>query len=235
VALDVYVGSLVRYYTDDWENVAQRQAREQGMKYTRITPGGPQRAPTRTQVAPAIDAWCQALNRGLGANLHAPLSWSEAPDTPYFTDRPGYPGYSGLMLWAVYADKPHLPVPEVLPEGGWYEDPVFVAALERESGTRFRQIIQPAYWLPGNFSFCFQGPSPVGEESFIGSSTALVEQLELLNRSTFSATSEQLASYLQEQIEARNEVEHAAKFTLAVFLDLATKAVAHRLPMLISV
>src|SRR6185295_17613013 len=162
MALDIYVGSLVRFYTDDWENVVQREAREQGIQYSRIAPGGPSTPPARGEVEPAIAAWRDALNQGLGNNLSLPLVWSEAADSPYFTDRPGYSGYSGLMLWAAYADRPELPRPDQLPEGGWYEDDVYLAAIERESRTRFRQILQPQFWLPNDFAFCFEGPSPTG-------------------------------------------------------------------------
>ena len=37
MALDVYVGSLTRYYADEWENVSERTARERGTQF-RIGP-----------------------------------------------------------------------------------------------------------------------------------------------------------------------------------------------------
>jgi hypothetical protein len=237
VALDVYVGSLTRYYTRDWENVVQQQARIEGYQYTQITPDGPldqQRRPTVDEVQPAIRAWQEALTRGLGSHLDEPLNWDESPGAPYFTDRPGYPGYSGLLLWASYADKPGVDRPSQLPEDGWYSDPVFTAAIEKESKTPYRQILQPEIWLPCRFDFCFQGPSPVDQPAWIGSSIALLKQVEALNAATFRASEPELASYLKEEFEAASELEHAAKFTLAVFLELARKSVEHRVPMLLS-
>ena len=38
MAVDLYVGTLTRYYTRQWENVVQKMAREQGLKYQLVTP-----------------------------------------------------------------------------------------------------------------------------------------------------------------------------------------------------
>jgi hypothetical protein len=236
MALDVYVGTLTRYYTHDWENVVQRQAREQRMKYTLISPDGPVDKLPRAdpaEVSNAIARWQQALTQGLGSNLREPISWRETSDAPYFTDRPGYPGYAALVLWAAYADKRDVAVPSALPED-WYNDSVWKAACEKESGTPYRQVLQPEYWLPSEFAFCFKGPSPVNQPAWIGSSLALTRQLEALNAATFAASEADLDHYRTGEFDAPSQLEHAARFTLAVFLDLARKSVEHRLPMLLS-
>ena len=121
MALDVYVGTLTRYYTREWENVAQRQAREQGLKYTLISPDGPWdklEKPDPTEVSTVIERWREALNQGLGENISQPLSWDESANAPYFTDRPSYQGYSGLQLWAAYAAKSDAAAPTSLPKEG---------------------------------------------------------------------------------------------------------------------
>ena len=53
MALDVYVGSLARYYAGEWENIAEKAARERGAQYQIGRPGGsadrlkdPQRIPS---------------------------------------------------------------------------------------------------------------------------------------------------------------------------------------------
>ena len=40
MALDVYVGSLARYYAGEWENIAEKTARERGAQYQIGRPGG---------------------------------------------------------------------------------------------------------------------------------------------------------------------------------------------------
>jgi hypothetical protein len=41
MGLDIYVGSLTRYYARDWETVVQKHARESGTKLTVERPNEP--------------------------------------------------------------------------------------------------------------------------------------------------------------------------------------------------
>jgi hypothetical protein len=237
MALDIYSGSLTRYYCRDWENVAEKMAKAEGLKYTQISPDGPvdkADAPSPDEVRTAIGNWRRGLSKALGDNISSPLEWDESTSSPYATDRPGYPGYGGLLLWAAYADHDDKPRPEQLPEDGWFSDPVFAAATEKESGTSFRQIIQPEMWLPCEFEFSFQAPSPVNQPTWIGSSIELKRQLQKLNDLTFNATQQEIESWLNEEIVAKTEVEHAAKFAFAVFDSLCRFSIQNRVPIVVS-
>jgi hypothetical protein len=96
MALDVYVGSLTRYYTGDWENVADRTARARGSPQ----PTGRQR--DVETVRPAVLAWRDTLATSLGSNvvMGLGLDWDEASEAPHFTGRPGWDGFGSLVLWA---------------------------------------------------------------------------------------------------------------------------------------
>ena len=220
MALDVYAGTFTRYYTRNWENVAQRQARLDGITYRRISPGEETPPPTADQVTPAVAAWCAELTEALGQNISAPITWDEGEGLPYFTDRPGWEGYIALVLWAAYAGAPHLVRPTSLPEQDWNEDPAFLAMLPRESGTPYRQILQAELWLPCEFKFVFRGPALTGDATWIGSTFALREQLELLNQNTLS-------------VDASDAFAQSARFSLAMFQELSQKACEARLPILL--
>jgi hypothetical protein len=233
MALDVYVGTLTRYYTRDWENAVQSQARLDGVKYQVITAGGDQGPPPKAEeVRPVILSWQQALTQGLGPALVEPVAWEESPESPYFTDRPGYAGYSALLTWTLYAHAPAASPPLDVPED-WAEDPLFEAATAAGSGSPYRQILQPAYWLPVPLDFVFEGPSPVNEPTWIGSSPTLLKQLDLLNEVTFRASDADLVRYLTGEFDAPSPLEHAARFALATFRQLAMKSIEFRVPMLL--
>jgi hypothetical protein len=87
VGLDVYVGTLTRYYTGDWDTLLQQLGREAGARVEvarrpderggwlrrlvdRFRPTGPAAA-TR-----AVEQWRKELSR----EVCAPLDWSEASD-----------------------------------------------------------------------------------------------------------------------------------------------------------
>src|SRR5689334_5222627 len=89
VGLDIYVGSLTRYYAGDWELVAQKVAREMGAPLTVIRKHDPEDAiRDPEQIRPAVLAWRQGLSQALQETLTAPLDWDESPEAPYFTDKP---------------------------------------------------------------------------------------------------------------------------------------------------
>jgi len=80
MALDIYVGSLTRYYAQDWETAGARAAREMGASYEVV----------RAQSQPAEDAvtdpaviqeavvgWRASLEAGLRQHLTEGLSWDE--------------------------------------------------------------------------------------------------------------------------------------------------------------
>ena len=133
-------------------------------------------------------AWRSGLSKSLGENIAAVLDWDESGSSPYTTDRPGYPGYSGLMIWAAYSGDDAKVAPKDIPESGWYEDPIFQKAIEKDSGTPYRQIIQVEIWLPCEYNFVFQAPSPANQLTWFGSSYELMRQLDLMNENTFKAS-----------------------------------------------
>src|SRR6476660_3733265 len=134
MALDVYVGSLARYYAGEWENIAEKAARERGVQYQISRPGGSaDRLKDPQRIPPAVLAWRSALSDSLGSKIALPHDWDEALEVPYFTGRPGWDGFGSLVLWAAYAEHPGLHRPPTLPEG-WDDDP----ALVRSNADGFR-------------------------------------------------------------------------------------------------
>jgi hypothetical protein len=82
MALDVYVGSLTRYYSGDWENAAEKIARERGVQYrvTRTQPTDVVRDAGR--IRPVVLAWRRKLGEALSGKVDAALDWDESADRP---------------------------------------------------------------------------------------------------------------------------------------------------------
>jgi hypothetical protein len=235
VALDVYAGPLTTYYRRDWENAGQRQAREQGIKYTQIGPDGDVSKypkPSVEEVLKGVAAWRAGMSNGLADHLKGPLEWNDSPDIPYLTDRPGYAAYGALLLWAAYSERPEVARPERWPEE-WFGDPVFMEQTQAESSTRYTHILLPEVWLPCDFEIAFKFPTLTSDDAWIGSSVALLAQLEDLNKATFRATSTEEARWLRGEVEAATEAECDAKVGFAMFRALANHSVAKRVPMLL--
>ena len=86
MALDVYVGSLTRYYVGDWQSVGDRTA-----------PPGKARKDCE-RIGKAVLAWREVLGRSLAPHLGEPLGWDESEAAPWFTARPGWDGFGSLVL-----------------------------------------------------------------------------------------------------------------------------------------
>jgi hypothetical protein len=207
VGLDVYVGSLTRYYVEGPADVVERIAR-----YQNVPAGDGNDA--EEVIRAAVVRWRDGLSRWLGDRLAGPLDWDESAPAPCFTDKPGWDGYGGALLLAAHDEHPELPPPAQV-SADWPDDPAYLAASARGAGSRYSQLLTPELWLPCRFAFTVHTRDITGEEVELGSSVALLDQLELLS------ARHGLAAGLADP----------AGSGLAVLLRLAERSVAHRVPM----
>jgi hypothetical protein len=207
VGLDVYVGSLTRYYVEGPADVVERIARHQGV------PSGDGHDAEEV-IRAAVVRWRDGLSRWLGDRLAGPLDWDESAPAPCFTDKPGWDGYGGALLLAAHDEHPELPPPAQV-SADWPDDPAYQAASARGAGSRYHQLLTPELWLPCHFEFTVRTRDITGEEVELGSSMALLGQLELLS-----------ARHRQD-----GWLPDPAGNGLAVLRRLAERSVAHQVPM----
>ena len=232
MALDVYVGSLARYYAGEWENIAEKAARERGVQYQISRPGGSaDRLKDPQRIPPAVLAWRSALSNSLGSKIALPLDWDEALEVPYFTGRPGWDGFGSLVLWAAYAEHPALRRPATLPEE-WDNDPALMRSNVAGFRSRYSHLVRNVeLWLPSPFEFTFEGEDIDGRRVVVGSTTTLRRQLDDLNGATWKADGNTVAGWCREPLAEEAPLELCARYAFAVLLDLARRAVEHKLPM----
>ncbi len=236
MGLDIYVGSMTRYYTGEWETIVQRTAREQGLKFEVIRPTDTaaddgDRITDPDELRPIIEGWRQHLSASLGSHIESPLDWDESNGSPYFTDKPTWHSYSSLMLWAAYNEHPDLPRPS---QGvaDWSEDPAFTRSADPDFASRHPQLLRDVEcWLPHNFDFTFGAVEPNERELVFGSSIALCRDLDELNHRTWNASDGLISQWRRAGAEPDAPLETGARFAFAVMLQLAREAVAHRLIM----
>ncbi len=229
MALDVYVGSLTRYYAGDWENVADKVTRERGGQAERRSFA---KKPSEAALVGArILEWRRALARSLGDRISEPLAWDETAGVPYFTARPGWDGFGSLVLWAAYAEHPSLRVPLALPEA-WDDDPALLRCNADGFRSRFSHLVRNVeLWLPCTFRFTFEGEDVDGRRIVMGSVKMLSAQLADLNAATWKVTDDEVALWGRRPPTPEAPLELRARYAFAVMTDLARQAVDHDLPM----
>jgi hypothetical protein len=217
VGLDVYVGSLTRYYLEGADDVLEPIARHQGMA---VDDG----QDAEEVIRAAVLSWRERLSRWLGGRLARPLDWDESAPAPCFTDKPGWDGYGGALLLAAHDEHPELPPPASV-SADWPDDPAYQAASAPGAGSRYAQLLTPELWLPCRFEFTVRIQDVCGEEVELGSSLALLDQLELLS------ARHRLDGQPPEPAGDGHSLAAAAGNGLAVLLRLAERSVTSRVPM----
>lgn len=235
MGLDVYVGSLSRYYARDWETIMQRMGREQGMEVLVINPN---QSAEEDQASPAeIHAaalgWQKGVRGALASHTKEPVDWNEDPAAEYFTDKPGWEGLWALRLWAAHDDCPTLPRPKSLtdtPE----ESKALQAIWAEKPKSRYPHVVRDVeLWLPIAIPFTFKMENLAGAQIEIGSSSEFLKQIEELNARTWRASTADLEEWRQAGPAEDNDFEQMARFGISVFHELARQAVDHRIPMLL--
>lgn len=237
MGLDVYVGSLTRYYGGDWENAGERAARERalgkvaGGRLIRSNVQGEEKARDQERIREAVLTWREILGDSLGANVPGPLDWNEDDEAPYFTGRPGWDGFGSLVLWAAYGEHPTLRLPATLPEE-WDNDPALMRSNADGFRSRYSHLVRNVeLWLPVSFAFTFEGEDVDRRRVVVGSATTLARQLADLNAATWKAEASEAAAWAKRRPDDSASIELNARYAFGVMTDLAAKAVAHRLPM----
>jgi hypothetical protein len=232
MALDVYVGSLTRYYAADWESVVDKTARERGRKAEDGQPraaGAPNK--DRERIQASVLAWRRTLGGALAPHLAEPLSWNEAPEAPWFTDRPDWDGFGALVLWAAYAEQPTLRRPAALPKE-WDEDAALVRSNAEGFRSRYSHLVRNVeLWLPTTLDFTFEGEDVDGRRIIVGSPTTLRRQLGELNAATWKMEEDEIAALARGRPPGRASLEVTARHAMAVMSELVRQAVQHRLPV----
>jgi hypothetical protein len=231
MALDVYVGSLARYYAGDWKSVADWAARERNRKTEAGQPGVAGARKDRERIRASVLAWRRSLGGALAPHLAEPLSWDETSEAPWFTERPGWDGFGSLVLWAAHAEQPTLRRPAALPKE-WDDDAALVRSNADGFRSRYSHLVRNVeLWLPTTLDFTFEAEDVDGRRIIVGSSTTLRRQLGELNAATWTMDEDEMIELARGRPPGRASLEVAARHTMAVMSGLVRQAVEHRLPM----
>ena len=184
MGLDIYAGSLTRYYSRNWKNRPQQWAEANGVKCVMTDAHGNEIKPVEDKaeimrIQDAVCQWARTLFEYLGACLPDQL-WKEAPELGYFTDKPDWEAYGALiMLLACHLQN--RPLPEYV-EKGWRasDDAVVKESMAQKSG--FSLLSEVNLWLPIDEMSIFTTNKPTGDVGPVSTLIVLKGELEEINR-----------------------------------------------------
>ncbi len=231
MGLDIYVGSLTRYHSGNWETIVQQAGKAQGkpVYLHRADPPGAIEDPGTIQRI--VLAWRAKLDKELKQRLASPLDWNEDPTAPYFTDKPTWECYEDLVIFAAYEEHPELQRPTEHVQD-MTTDLAFRLSTGKGFESRYSQLVTGVQlWLPCEFRFTFAAKDAGGRLAGIGSSVTLQRQLEDLNNRTWRANAATLAQWRWQGAAPDASLEVGARFACSLLLALADESVKNHLPM----
>lgn len=194
MGLDIYAGTLTRYYTHNWKTATQQFAEANGMKYQTITyQPDPEEDLSVDEIKEVVTQWRDNIINGLGLDPK-PL-WNEDYDvTPYYTDKIDWDALNALLLYiaAKYSGKE---IPDTIEKGlDIYEHPIVKEFLETKD-FKLTLFDGNGWWLPIDQNIMFDYVLPNSEESPLTTSSLLLAELERYNSFEWNADRDTIISW----------------------------------------
>ncbi len=201
MGLDIYAGTLTRYYAHNWKNAVQQWAEENGYTFEKITPDGTavdeEEEMSPAEVQDIVENWRDQILAAIAQPGHEPYApWPEDNERPYYTDKPDWDAF-GAMLLVAACHIHNEPVPSTV-EKDWdfMENPIITRLSEDKERvwSLFRGV---TWWVPLSDSFLFQGPLPTNDTATIGTIGGLRKELEKLNQLAWQADEDTILSWTE--------------------------------------
>ena len=190
MGLDIYAGTLTRYYSHNWKTVVQQWAEENGYSFNRITPDGEpaddeELSPTDVQAA--VENWRDQILAAISQPDQPPYApWPENNEKPYYTDKPDWDAFGAMLLVAACRTYEE-PVPPTVEKDWIFGEHPLIARLASDEERVWSLFRGVTWWLPLTDSFLFQGPLPTDDTVAIATLGGLRKELERLNQLAWQA------------------------------------------------
>ncbi len=197
MGLDIYAGTLTRYYSHNWKNIVQQLSEEHGQKCVMKDGNDNEIKPVESkeeieQIRDIVCQWSDNFATSIDPPLPSPL-WDEKSEHDYFTDKPDWEAYGALVMLQACCLQNH-PWPEYV-RIGWnaFNEPVVKKAMSQEIVNSLLSNV--SFWLPIPRKAIFVTTLPTGEEVSISTVSLLKQELEELNQQIWKADEATILSW----------------------------------------
>ena len=175
MGLHIYSGSLVRFFTNDWENEIQRMARENGYTYQASYPDGEPNWPTRAKALEHV-GWMQSLMAEDAASESETVGWLDDVEE-YHTIKLHDEAREALLIVSAHLRRPELPMPTQMPKSV-DDDVAFAEAAAKGYLVEAIAPFEASLFIPGTFARVSFIEDPLGTKRLTCSTERLRAALQ---------------------------------------------------------
>lgn len=247
MGLDIYAGTLTRYYAHNWKTATQQWAEANGYGFQRIVPDGTEQGETNpAAIQSGVEGWRDQI---LAAISQPGAVWPENNGKSYYTDKPDWDAFGAMLLVAachVYGE----PVPETVEKGWDYLAHPLIQRMREDPAQGWSLLRGAEWWLPIEDTFLFQAPCPNGARIIMATAGLLRWELEKLNELAWQADEAAILAWsrtegypMDGQIDGAGrlamgethqvyDTQSLAKFAFSIFWQALNFARENRVPIL---
>jgi len=196
MGLDIYVGSLTRYYNRNWKTATEQWAEENGIGYERIEPESEEDLLPPEQVQDIMCHWRDSVLSVIASSAGQMEPWTEDNEAPYWTEKPDWPAYGALLLYAaakVYGES----YPTTVPKNWDYTQEALIQRAQADTQMSWSLFKGAEWWLPVEVPLLLKGETPVGSMIPISTAGALMLELLRINELGWKADEETVLSWMK--------------------------------------
>ena len=181
MGMDLYAGTLTRYYAHNWKTISQQWAEEHGYGFQRVSSTGDalgEETVSPEDVQRGMETWRDWLLKALSVPFAV---WEEDNERPYFTDKLDWDAFGALLLVAachIYGD----PVPETVAKGWDFWDHPLIRRMGEDRSRGWSLFRGVEWWLPLSETILFEAPRPGGDKGAMASVSLLRWELEQIDQ-----------------------------------------------------
>ena len=187
MGMDLYAGTLTRYYAHNWKTEAQLWAEENGFGYQKIGPDSePGEEMSSEEIRQAVEKWRDNLLSAIREHGSRIGSWPEDNEHPYLTNKPDWPAFEALLLYAACKCLGE-PLPEKFGKEAQFEDFEISERAYKDPKLQWSLFNGAICWLPLEAGFVITAEMPAGNEAVISTTWCLLKELEKINSYDWNA------------------------------------------------
>lgn len=179
-----------------------------------------------------VEAWRADLRASVAQKVALQLVWDEGSSSAQSWDL-GEAGWLALRLFAFYAERSDLEMPDTVPALLELDADWRAASDGKFAKSLYGQLLACRVWLPGEFPVTMRAPLPDGETGEIGSLVVLTDQLRWLNQRTFQSDAADVAQWLALPAKAGGGLIDAARRGYAGLWAAVEAAAVARVPVVV--